>query len=61
MPGPCSTPNGDTTIVRGHVDEEFMLETRLKGFAEEHQVWIPKREWLAKRGKLRTGKTDKTA
>jgi hypothetical protein len=57
MPGPNSAPNGDTTIVLGHINEEFCKEVRLKGYAEEYIEWIPKREWLAKRNRLRTGKT----
>lgn len=57
MPGPNSAPNGDTTIIRGHADEEFVRVLVLKGYAEEHYEWIPKREYLARRNKLRTGKT----
>lgn len=72
MPGPNSAPNGDTTIVRGHVNEEFYCETHKDkhvGECEVNEEWchinpllphcrvVPKRYWLAKRNRLRTGKT----
>lgn len=60
MPGPNSAPNGDTTIIRGHVNEEFIevKHTTQIGSDKFHwSEWVPKREWLAERGRLTTGKT----
>lgn len=60
MPGPNSAPNGDTTIVRGHVNEEFIevkRTTRIGNNVFHWSEWVPKREYLAKRNRLRTGKT----
>lgn len=58
MAGPNSAPNGDTTIVRGHVNEEFIRVKRWD--AELELEWfeeVPKRTYLAQRNRLRTGKT----
>jgi hypothetical protein len=72
MPGPNSCPNGDTTVMRGHINEEFYCDIHKDKHLDEcydNEDWwpinpliphcrvIPKREWLAKRGRLRTGKT----
>jgi hypothetical protein len=69
MPGPMSVPNGDTTIVRGHVNEVFMCDKHNKQYDEKsHQESYDKdglllcrmvslREYLAKRNRLVTGKT----
>jgi hypothetical protein len=62
MPGPLSAPNGDTRIVRGHINEEFVCD---KHFDKEFDVCldrqgcvvIPLRQYLAKRNRLVTGKT----
>ena len=51
MPGPNSAPNGDRSLVTAWVTHD------------EHGKKLPepvrKREWLAKRGRLYTGKTQK--
>ena len=73
MPGPLSTPNGDETIIRGHVNEVFLCrvhgENRLDDCADEiaFATWpggrktnckiIPLREYLLARNRLVTGKT----
>ena len=69
MPGPMSVPNGDTTIVRGHVNEVFMCDKHNKEYdAKDHEESYDKdgqlqcrvvslREYLGKRGRLVTGKT----
>ena len=50
MPGPNSAPNGDRTIIRGDIYEEF--------YTEKNGNQIPMRQYLSERGRLRTGKTD---
>lgn len=58
MAGPNSAPNGDRRIVRGDLNEEFKIvkhETKYGTFEE----LVPLRTWLAQRGKLRTGKTER--
>lgn len=59
MAGPNSAPNGDRRIVRGDRFEEFVEE---KFYDENSGIrytrMIPLREYLSKRGRLRTGKTD---
>lgn len=78
MPGPNSTPNGDTTVSRGHVNESFVCDLhfekhldrcdenirrreRADSDREKRQIpacrIVPLREYLAARGRLRTGKT----
>lgn len=69
MPGPMSVPNGDTTIVRGHVNEVFMCDKHNKEYDhKDHEESYDKdgqllcrvvslREYLAKRNRLVTGKT----
>lgn len=60
MPGPNSAPNGDTTIIRGHRDEEFITVWHTTQIGMNSIRWseeVPKREYLAKRGRLTTGKT----
>ena len=59
MPGPNSSPNGDTRIVRGHWNEEFRCDVGHKCGAKDAGPCriIPLRVWLSKRNKLRTGKT----
>lgn len=66
MPGPCSVPNGDTRVVRGHIDEEFACEKHgqkeldrceNRRFDKNPCVVVPLRQYLAERNRLRTGKT----
>ncbi len=70
MPGPMSVPNGDTTIVRGHVNEVFMCDKHNKEYDhKDHSETFSKedglllcrmvslREYLFKRNRLVTGKT----
>lgn len=58
MPGPNSSPNGDTRIVRGHWNEEFRCDKHREcSQAQKDCNIIPLREWLSKRNMLRTGKT----
>jgi len=73
MAGPNSAPNGDTRIVVGHVHADYACEihgTKHLGWCEETERGIasgrfdfpachvvPLRHYLAKRNKLRTGKT----
>lgn len=62
MPGPCSTPNGDTRIIRGHVNEAFVCnkhgEKELdKCYINVNCTIVPLRDYLASRGRLVTGKT----
>lgn len=58
MPGPNSSPNGDTRIVRGHINEEFRCDTHRECVQDgENCKIIPLRWWLAKRNLLHTGKT----
>lgn len=58
MPGPNSAPNGDTRIVRGHINEEFRCDKHREcnQTSKECNI-IPLRVWLQKRNLLRTGKT----
>lgn len=64
MPGPQSTPNGDTRIIAGHVNEAFVCGTHfdkrldLCQGDEECRI-ITLRAYLAKRNRLVTGKTFK--
>lgn len=67
MSGPCSLPNGSSRAEwRGMWDT--VCDIHKDCTPDSHRVfdkygdiifhaWISKREWLAKRGKLRTGKT----
>ncbi len=66
MPGPLSTPNGDTTLARGHVNEKFvcnkhgdknldLCEAKIE--AGMSCSMVPLRNYLADRNRLRTGKT----
>lgn len=48
--GPNSAPNGDGRLVRGSKYEEFHYD-------EKKKEWVPLRLWLARQGKLETGKT----
>ena len=62
MPGPNSSPNGDTTIVRGHADEVFVCERHKDKELDACAVRkgceiLPLRTYLAKRNRLITGKT----
>ena len=58
MPGPNSAPNGDTAIVRGHVNEEFVCDRHANCNLDTSSCKVvPLREYLAKRNRLRTGKT----
>lgn len=72
MPGPNSAPNGDTTIVRGHMNEEFLCDIHASKHLDACRVneerrevnpklppchIVSKREYLLKRNRLRTGKT----
>lgn len=67
MPGPLSTPNGDTGLARGHVNERFACvkhaekeldECYLRASLDESScVVVPLRTYLASRNRLRTGKT----
>lgn len=56
MPGPNSARNGDTSIIIGHRDEEFIEETRTID-GDKVKVWVSKRLFLARKGRLTTGKT----
>lgn len=79
MPGPNSTPNGDTSVSRGHVNEKFTCEIHAEKHLdrceenirrrenadserEKRQIpacrVVPLRDYLAKRNRLRTGKSD---
>lgn len=57
MPGPNSAPNGDRRIVRGDLNEQFVIQKRTDEDGNEYSIQIPRREYLAARGKLITGKT----
>jgi len=58
MAGPNSVPNGDTRLMMGHVNTEYRCDTHSKCSWEEKSCKIiTLREWLAKRNRLRTGKT----
>lgn len=59
MPGPNSAPNGDTRIVRGHINEEFVCEKHYQELEKcDNQCRItPLRIYLTNRSRLRTGKT----
>jgi hypothetical protein len=59
MPGPNSAPNGDTRIVKGHFNEEFVCATHYREYdrCNEKCKNISLRDYLAKRNMLRTGKT----
>lgn len=58
MAGPNSAPNGDTRIVRGHVDEEFVCEKHRECDLDTDKCQVvPLRWYLSKRNRLRTGKT----
>lgn len=67
MPGPNSIPNGDTTVMRGHVNEKFVcrihagkqLDTCEANIATDEGMCkiIPLRWYLEERGRLNTGKT----
>ena len=62
MPGPNSCPNGDTRVMLGHVNEEFVCYKH--GDKELDLCYsrsgcniISLRVYLSERGRLRTGKT----
>lgn len=62
MPGPNSCPNGDTRVMRGHVNEVFVCEKH--GDKETYECsmkpgckLVPLRDYLYKRNRLVTGKT----
>lgn len=59
MPGPNSAPNGDTRIVRGHINEEFVCEKHKAELekCDKKCTLLPLRVYLSKRNLLRTGKT----
>lgn len=69
MAGPNSAPNGDTRIVVGHVDADYACEihgTKHLDWCEETEQGefdfpachvVPLRYYLAKRNRLRSGKT----
>jgi len=58
MAGPNSAPNGDTRIIRGHVNEEFACETHRECTLDTDRCKVvPLRWYLSKRGRLQTGKT----
>lgn len=71
MPGPNSAPNGDTRLVRGHINEAFTVISRrtcARCYAQyvasvpekqepEPYIMLPLREHLARHGNLVTGKT----
>ena len=67
MPGPLSTPNGDTRIIRGHVNEVFMCEKHNTDYDSHNEEFnkdgellcrrVSLREYLLKRNRLVTGKT----
>lgn len=46
MSGPLSVPNGDTTIVRGHVNEVFMCDKHNKQYDDKDH----KEEYSAVKG-----------
>lgn len=72
MPGPCSLPNGSSRMEYAE-QWELVCDLHHKGenkvcTPDSHKVydkhedvifhaWVSKREWLARRNKLRTGKT----
>lgn len=62
MSGPNSALNGDTSIIRGHVNEKFVCskhgEKELDACAVRQNCdMMPLRWYLASRGRLVTGKT----
>lgn len=73
MSGPNSAPNGDTRLVMGHVNEEFMCQTHGNKHLDRCEknlvytiderldgkkcVVVGLRTYLAQRNKLVTGKT----
>lgn len=67
MPGPNSVPNGDTRLMRGHINEAFVCQRHVDKHldvcydrvdAEKNAcVVVPLRQYLAERNRLRTGKT----
>ncbi len=64
MPGPQSTPNGDTRIIAGHVNEAFVCGTHFEKHLDKCQQnedckIISLRAYLTKRNRLVTGKTFK--
>lgn len=61
MPGPNSAPNGDARLVVG-VSQDYMCERHadkeLDECLDRHpSLVVPLRYYLAKRNRLRTGKT----
>lgn len=59
MPGPNSAPNGDAKLVRGYgYDDKIWVEEK-RGV---ETVWVQYflRDHLARRGRLETGKTEKS-
>lgn len=66
MPGPCSLPNGGRREYEemGHIVCDLHKDCTPDSHQKEdkngasiHHVWMTYREWMLKRGKLRTGKT----
>ena len=67
MSGPNSAPNGDTRVVKGHINEEFMCDKHGDKHLDEcesnqvldrsHCDVVSLRDYLAKRNRLVTGKT----
>jgi hypothetical protein len=58
MPGPNSSPDGDTRLVVGHPAQEFVW-VEVKSTKDERfpGYWEPLRINLARKGRLITGKT----
>ena len=58
MPGPNSAPNGDVTLIKGH-KREIYYYCQCKDYDHYKHLPIPARDWLARRGRLYTGKTER--
>lgn len=62
MPGPNSCPNGDTRVMRGHVNEAFVCNKHGEKeldvcYSRENCTIVPLRDYLFSRNRLVTGKT----
>lgn len=57
MPGPNSAPNGDTTLIKGNRNEQYYYCQCKDVDCDTDHPPIPARDWLARRGRLWTGKT----
>lgn len=57
MSGPCSLPNGDKSRWEEMNEIVCDIHFRCDGDVEKRHELITYRMWLAKRNKLRTGKT----